>query len=294
MQVFNQQRTETDKTTEDPMKRAQHLREVCDQLDNLGQVPIELEWHSYQYMYVNDEYKFIFCMMPKLACTNWKRVFLALDDIPNKNYIMNELNSGRVHGMHGQHAKTLDKYSQPEIQERLQTYKKIIFVRDPFERIVSAFRDKMFRNDSSVFLGIAKKIIQLKRRDGTPKTGNVKFLEFVQYLTDPDTFQSSYEQHWAKYTHLSQPCILRYDFIGKFETMEADVDLAFKYMGIDGIVKFPQREAAYKNTKSSDIVQQYYKQLPERYLRKLWKLLKIDFILFSYPLPELLSELSDL
>jgi hypothetical protein len=34
--------------------------------------------------------------------------------------------------------------------------------------------------------------------------------------------------------------------------MDADVDLAFKYMGIDGIVKFPQREAAYKNTKSSD------------------------------------------
>jgi hypothetical protein len=47
------------------MKRAQHLREVCDQLDKLGQVPIELERHSYQYMYVNDEYKFIFCMNVK-------------------------------------------------------------------------------------------------------------------------------------------------------------------------------------------------------------------------------------
>jgi hypothetical protein len=292
--VFDQERSETDKTSEDPMKRAQHLREVCDQLDKLGQVPIELERHSYQYMYVNDEYKFIFCMMPKLACTNWKRVFLALNDIPNKNYIMNELYSRHVHGMHGQHAKTLNKYSQPEIQERLQTYKKIIFVRDPFERILSAFKDKMFRNDSSVFRDIAKKIIQLKRRDGTPKTGNVKFLEFVQYLTDPDTFQSSYDQHWAKYIHLSQPCILRYDFIGKFETMDADVDLAFKYMGIDGIVKFPQREAAYKDTKRSDIVQLYYKQLPEHYLRKLWKLLKNDFILFSYPLPELLSELSNI
>lgn len=245
--MFDQERSETDKTSEDPMKRAQHLREICDQLDKLGQVPIELERHSYQYMYVNDEYKFIFCTMPKLACTNWKRVFLALNDIPNKNYIMNELKIGHVHGMYGHHAKTLDKYSQPEIQERLQTYKKIIFVRDPFERIVSAFKDKMFRNDSIWFRDIAKKIIQLKRRDGTPKTGNVKFLEFVQYLTDPDTFQSSYEQHWAKYINLCQPCILRYDFIGKFETMDADVDLAFKYMGIDGIVKFPQREAAYKN-----------------------------------------------
>lgn len=247
--MFDQERSETDKISEDPMKRAQHLREVCDQLDKLGQVPIELERHSYQYMYVNDEYKFIFCMMPKLACTNWKRVFLALNDIPNKNYIMNELNSGHVHGMHGQHAKTLDKYSQPEIQERLQTYKKIIFVRDPFERILSAFKDKMFRNDSSVFRDIAKKIIQLKRRDGTPKTGNVKFLEFVQYLTDPDTFHSSYEQHWAKYIHLSQPCILRYDFIGKFETMDADVDLAFKYMGMTGLLNSPRERLHTKTQK---------------------------------------------
>jgi translation elongation factor P/translation initiation factor 5A len=58
--VFDQERSETDKISEDPMKRAQHLREVCDQLDKLGQVPIELERHSYQYMYVNDEYIILF------------------------------------------------------------------------------------------------------------------------------------------------------------------------------------------------------------------------------------------
>jgi hypothetical protein len=41
---------------------------------------------------------------------------------------------------------------------------------------------------------------------------------------------------------------------GKFETLDADIALAFKYIGIDGIVKFPQRKTFYKKTKSSEEV----------------------------------------
>lgn len=272
----------------EPMKRAQHLHEVCTRLEDLGQVPIELPRHTYEYMYVNDQYRFIFCMMPKLACTNWKRVFLALNDhFPNKDFVMNDMHSSNVHGLHGQYGKTLVNYSPSEIKYRLQTYKKIIFVRDPFERILSAYRDKMFRNDSQSYINMARKIKDLKRKNDTSQDVNVKFLEFVQYLTDPDTFESSYEQHWAKYSHLCEPCVVQYDFIGKFETMDADIKLAFKYMEIDGILKFPHRNASYSNTKSSDIVLDYYKQIPDFYLQKLYQLFKVDFLLFSYSLPDI-------
>jgi hypothetical protein len=71
---------------------------------------------------------------------------------------------------------------------------------------------------------------------------------------------------YLKYYYLTN-----YYFIGKFETLDADIALAFKYIGIDGIVKFPQRKTFYKKTKSSDISEQYFNEVPKYYLRKLWK-----------------------
>jgi beta-xylosidase len=85
----------------------------------------------------------------------------------------------------------------------------------------------------------------------------------------------------ARYNDLSQPCVVQYNFIGKFETLDADIALAFKYIRIDGIVKFPQRKTFYKKTKSSDISEQYFNEVPKYYLRKLWQHLKGDYLLFS-------------
>ncbi|XP_071153186.1 carbohydrate sulfotransferase 11-like [Mytilus edulis] len=243
-------------------------------------------------MYVNDEYKFIFCMMPKLACTNWKRIFLALsDNFPNKDFVINKMGSGDVHDTWPKHGNTLDKYSYSDIQTKLQTYKKIVFVRDPFERLLSAFKDKMFRKDTPVFKNIAEKIIRLKRSKEVNHSDAIKFVEFVKYLTDPDTFESSYEQHWAKYENLCQPCLMNYDFVGKFETMKNDISRTFKYLGIKifNETVFPDRSVSYKNTESSKITQTFYNQLPKTYLKKLWHLYKIDFHMFSYHMPDYLS-----
>jgi hypothetical protein len=67
-----------------------------------------------------------------------------------------------------------------------------------------------------------------------------------------------------------------------------------KYIGIDGIVKFPQRKTFYKKSKSSDISEQYFNEVPKYYLRKLWQHLKGDYLLFSYPVPNNLSDKSNL
>ncbi len=79
-------------------------------------------------------------------------MFLAISDTyPDKDYVMNEMPGNKVHSTYNKYCKRLSDYSTTEIQERLKTYKKIIFVRDPFERILSAYRDKMFRNDNMFF-----------------------------------------------------------------------------------------------------------------------------------------------
>ena len=272
-----------------PKNRVQHLREVCEQLNEMGQVPIAIPHNSYEYMYVNDDNKFIFCWMPKLACTNWKRIFMSLSDkFPKKDYVMNAMTHNSVHINWQKYGKTLGSFLESEIQHRLQTYKKIIFVRDPFERMLSAYNDKVTLNNSGGLTKIARRIIASKRTDGTPKWVTPKFLEYVKYVTDPDTFEN-YNDHWGKYVHLCRPCLVQYDFIGTFEEGDKDIERALKYMEIDGIVQFPKRNNSYTHTKTRHVVDSFYKQIPDFYLSKLWQLLKIDYLLFSYPLPTILE-----
>lgn len=283
-------------TSRDPLQRTKQVQQVCSRLDDVGLVPLALPKSSYEYMYVNDEHKFIFCMMPKLACTNWKRIFLALDTShPRRHFVINQMNSALVHTMFSKHGKTFHNYNSAEIEKRLKTYKKVVFVRDPFTRLLSAYKDKMFRNDNLVFQNIAKKIIRLKRDNSANSNESVSFLEFIRYLTDEDTHEGAYEQHWAQYHRLCQPCVVNYDFIGKIESMDDDLAHAFDFMGIKDKMesfKFPDRNVAYKNVESSKIVDDYYKQIPMRYLRRVWKYLKLDVMLFSYQKRSFLTDVA--
>lgn len=281
--------TKYSQNSTNPKNRVQRLREICEQLNEMGEVPSAISRRCYSHLYVNDDYKFIFCWMPKLACTNWKRIFMTLSDkFPNKDYVMNAMPHKLVHINWGKYVKPLRSFPKSEIQHRLQTYKKLIFVRDPFERILSAYNDKIAQNDSGSSIKAAKRIIVSKRTDGTPKWVTPQFLEYVKYLTDPDT-SKNYNPHWAKYVDLCQPCLIQYDFIGTFEESEKDIEGALKYMAIDGIVQFPKRNISYKHNKTLNAVYSFYKQIPDFYLRKLWQLFKIDYLLFSYPLPTILE-----
>ena len=81
---------------------------------------------------VNDEYKVIFCYIPKVACSQWKLVFLALD---------NRTDVDNVHD--NKHYKFLfNDYSDEDIKVRLKSYFKFLFVREPLERLLSAYNNK--------------------------------------------------------------------------------------------------------------------------------------------------------
>ena len=82
---------------------------------------------------VNDEYKVIFCYIPKVACTQWKLVFLALD---------NRTDVDDVHDDKHLHKFLFNDYSDEDIKVRLQSYFKFLFVREPLERLLSAYNDK--------------------------------------------------------------------------------------------------------------------------------------------------------
>jgi len=52
--------------------------------------------------------------------------------------------------------------------------------------------------------------------------GDVTFLEFVQYVIREKYSKKRRDIHWMpQYKHCN-PCLIKYDFIGRYETLEED------------------------------------------------------------------------
>jgi len=82
------------------------------------------------------------------------------------------------------------RYTPTEIQYRLQTYFKFIFVRDPLDRLRSAYVDKFESGVNTLYNeNYGRKIISIYRNNATNASlslgHDVRLDEFVKYLIDP-------------------------------------------------------------------------------------------------------------
>ncbi|XP_017160675.1 carbohydrate sulfotransferase 8-like [Poecilia reticulata] len=236
-------------------------------------------------LYVEDRFQLLYCEVPKAGCSNWKRVLMVLagrarstQDIPHDAaHYSNQL-------------RRLDSYDRAGIAERLQTYTKVLFVREPFERLVSAFRDKFESPNSYYHPVFGRAIISRYRANATGsglKTGaGVTFREFVQYLLDAQR-PVGMDIHWERVGQLCSPCLIHYDFIGKIESLQEDADFLLRGIGAPGNLTFPDfkdRNPREKRT-SSRITQDYFSQLNGTERQKVFDFYYKDYLMFSYPKP---------
>ena len=109
----------------------------------------------------------------------------------------------------------LNVFFQPkEIEFRLKNYDKFIFVRNPAERILSAFRNKFEKNytTSLHFQKIyGSKIIRNYRNKKYKGNGSgVKYGEFLSYLIDSSKYEpNKMNEHWAPFNNLCHPCDIK-------------------------------------------------------------------------------------
>ncbi|KAJ3595815.1 hypothetical protein NHX12_002229 [Muraenolepis orangiensis] len=264
--------------------RRRLLREVCakyqpsvaDQLLSRRQV---------SRVYVEDRSRLLYCEVPKAGCSNWKRVLMVLGgdaaspaDIPHDAaHYANRL-------------RRLDSYNRTGIAERLQAYTKVLFVREPFERLVSAFRDKFESPNSYYHPVFGRPIISRYRVNASRsalRTGaGVSFREFVLYLLDVHR-PVGMDIHWEPVSQLCHPCLLRYNFLGKFENMEEEANFLLRSVGAPGNLSFPHfkdRNPLAERT-SSGITRSYFAQLNLSERQKIYDFYYMDYLMFNYPKP---------
>lgn len=175
---------------------------------------------------VDKKHHLVFCYVPKNGCSLWKRVFFILSGHKAGKAVFN-LSSTAIH------SATVLKYLEGnffQIYQSLQSSKKALFVRDPYERLFSGYVDKFF---SPCIFG-HDRIISLFR---LPKVGPAEcqpalnFTEFLRYVTNTEGV--SVDEHFTRQYLTCLPCHVPYDYIGKMETFRQDVEFILRSVNVD-------------------------------------------------------------
>ncbi|XP_046905673.1 carbohydrate sulfotransferase 14 [Hypomesus transpacificus] len=236
-----------------------------------------------QHILVNDEHRFLYCYVPKVACSNWKRVLKVLSGALENVKVNIKMD-------HRSDLLFLSSLKPEEIRYRLKHYFKFMFVREPMERLLSAYKNK-FGEIEAYQKKYGAEIIRRYRKGhakDTSVTGDdVTFTEFVRYLLDEDVERMN--EHWMPIYNLCQPCAVSYDFIGSYEQLESDAEFVLKRIGAPPHVHFPERQTWYKPV-TTETLHYYLCSLPQKLLRELLPKYILDFSLFTYPLPNTTTE----
>ncbi|XP_013413266.1 carbohydrate sulfotransferase 8-like [Lingula anatina] len=172
----------------------------------------------------------------------------------------------------------------------VREYLKVVFVRHPLVRLLSAYR--MLAEGNTVLANLFK---MLKTQNG----GTVSLQSFVGFIIksyDPNKGVITREKrlgddHWAEYFQLCDPCSVQYDIIGHIED-EEDASNFLKLIG--GNFTFPSLESvndtAERHRVHGDTAQKMkesYAEVKEADLRRLLEVFRTDAQLFGYDLTKM-------
>ena len=170
-------------------------------------------------------------------------------------------------------------------KRKLQEYYKFMFVREPLVRLLSAYKDKFFLNNTAFHQRYGTKIVKHVRKNApaNSKGDDVTLKEFLQYVVDSRA--EDMNEHWMPFYKLCQPCVVSYDFIGSLENLESDSTHVLKQLNINEQVSFPKQQKYYQAGGNGYVKSKKVTKIPSDMTRKVLKKYSLDYKMFSYQMP---------
>ncbi|XP_076060446.1 carbohydrate sulfotransferase 11-like isoform X2 [Oratosquilla oratoria] len=270
------------KFDEEPKRRSDELRATLKRICALLNISRPVDDYQLNHMHVDDENQVLYCYVPKVACTSWKRIWMKLIGVVEPTTNISTIDRFRVH-------TSLPTLLFPEYEnwtkDILKTYKKFMFTRHPFDRVLSAFKDKLESEDKKSGYNfhdeIGTKIEKRYRGHEMAKGHNVTFSEFIRFISEPGygTFEQRNE-HWLSVHEVCNPCTVDYDFIGKYETLKEDSEYVLKWMGISDLIgPFPSSDRPFHAHRYK---KDYFDQLGHDEKVAFFSKYLVDFLAFDY------------
>ncbi|XP_072135180.1 carbohydrate sulfotransferase 8-like [Mobula birostris] len=244
--------------------------------------PSLLSPHHVSRIYVEDRHQLLYCEVPKAGCSNWKRVLMVLSGLASSPaHIEHQV------AHYGNSLRRLDSFDRAGMAWRLRTYTKALFVREPLERLVSAFRDKFEQPNAYYHPVFGRAIIAHYRPNATRQAllsgSGVTFPEFVRYLLDPRR-PLGLDIHWERVGRLCSPCLIRYDFIGHFESLGAEAQALLRLVGAPANLTFPRFKDRHRGVERTSLrlSRRYLAQLSADERRRAQDFYLADYTMFNY------------
>ncbi|XP_068204129.1 carbohydrate sulfotransferase 11-like [Palaemon carinicauda] len=292
------------KRMKEMVKRTKKIAKVCSARSKLiVSEELNLIWDR------NHSPNIVWCPQYKVASTSWTINFLRLAHFNEDNPVLQEMNPGKKKRLqfrvkYGAKQDAAYKlYPPPEDRtEFLKTFKsslRVIIVRHPFTRILSAYRDKMLKVDPHPkeyhYRDLQLQIIAKYRPVDSPESSMFPtFSEFVEYILD-STKTLVTAMDWRKNVHCWTPywaqcnvCGADYNVIIKLETMTEDERFLITLSNLEELRELKSQEWRHlNNTTSSDIAPEFYSQLSRTQIKQLYQRYLLDFLLFDYDIDDI-------
>lgn len=210
--------------------------------------------------------KFLYVETPKVACSTLK-LTLARLELEDNEYFREDI--------HDRNVSPLLRPVQAGDFERLtndQGFIKFCFVRNPYERLLSSYLNKVKRRDKRIYPTL---LCQL----GLDQTDFNQEISFDLFVTSIEQVPiSMMNSHWRPQYYQTFQDSLKFDYVGRLENFEKDI-LRIGDMISKDVAPFLQSWTTHQ-TNSRDKLKDYYTpELQER----VYELYKIDFEKFDYP-----------
>jgi len=239
----------------------------------------------FKHMIVDDALQLIYCYIPKVGCSNWRRVMHVL---AGKYKRVEDID---IKKMKYFDFKFLSDYNPEEIDYRLKNYFKFMFVRHPLNRLFSAWDNKFRNNVPQIHKAFGILIVEKYRKNPPPhpQGNDVTLVEYFKYLVN--TSNTELNEHWMPSFELCQPCYVDYNYIGKFEGMGNEATTLLKLLGLSENVTYPAPPPFVIASQLPDDakIEEWHKVSPKLF-QKVLKKYTLDFSLFGYSMPQNIEE----
>lgn len=185
-----------------------------------------------------------FCPIWKVGTTFLKRLFM-IENLNEYNNLTNPYSISFSVNYDG---------SRKEISN-MDSSKKVMFVRNPYQRLLSCYVDKLLAPNPVYWRLIGIPAIKHVRKEFSKKSEtcghDLTFSEFIKYVISAMETPSrgflgksrrnlglSRDPHFEQQTVICKPCHLKYDFVGKMESFKEDSLELVRQMNLSAVAEF--------------------------------------------------------
>jgi len=206
-------------------------------------------------------FKFVYFRIPKAA--NSTVISTLHKSITGKEFSgRDEMEKWKTEGFN--HPLELSKRIS---DETISSFFKFTFVRDPYSRWLSVYRDKICRLENIKF---TKK---LRRKLGIGASEAISMDQFLCYL---ESFGGIYDDpHWARQVDLVVLPANKLDFIGRVESIEKDLNFVQRQI-------FGKETELISYTRHATNAKSGLDELEDNIRKRIYRIYETDFDQFSY------------